>query len=189
MRKIVVTEFMSLDGVFQAPGPDGSGYKYEGWTFPFNSEEFGKFKFEELQKTDMLLLGRVTYEGFAKAWPSQKDPAGFADKFNSMPKYVVSKTLKNADWNNSHIIGDNVVSEIKKLKEGSGGDIAVHGSGTLARFLIENALVDEITILLYPIVLGTGKQLFADIQKTALTLIASKTLSNGLVALHYTPQK
>lgn len=95
MRKIVVTEFMSLDGVFEAPGPDGSGYKYEGWTFPYNDAEFGKFKLEELKTTDSLLLGRITYEAFAKAWPGRTDEAGFADKFNSMPKYVVSKTLKN----------------------------------------------------------------------------------------------
>jgi dihydrofolate reductase len=189
MRKLIITEFMSLDGVFQAPGPDGSGYKYEGWTFPFNSEEFGKFKYDELQQTDMLLLGRVTYEGFAKAWPSQKDPAGFADKFNSMPKYVVSKSLTKAEWNNSHIITDNIVEEIQKLKNQDGGDIVVHGSGTLARFLIEQNLVDEITILLYPVVLGTGKQLFADIHKTGLKLIETTSFATGVVVLRYKPEE
>src|SRR6185312_5763405 len=103
MRKLLITEFMSLDGVFQAPGPDGSGFKYEGWTFPYHSEEFARFKSDELDKTDALLLGRVTYEGFAASWPEHKgDP--FSDKFNSMPKYVVSNTLKTANWTNSHII-------------------------------------------------------------------------------------
>ncbi|SRR5258708_968579 len=197
MRKLIVTEFMSLDGVFQAPGPDGSGFKYEGWTFAYNSEEFGKFKYDELQQTDMLLLGRVTYEGFAKAWPSQKDPAGFADKFNSMPKYVVSKTLKKAEWNNSHIINGNVVEEIKKLKQSdplsqssseAKGDIVVHGSGTLARFLIEQGLVDGLTIMLYPVVLGTGKRLFQDITKTNLKLIETTPFKTGVVVLKYVPE-
>jgi len=185
MRKLIVTEFMSLDGVFQAPGPDGSGYAYEGWTFPYNDDEFGKFKFAELQQTDILLLGRVTYEGFAKAWPDQKDPSGFADKFNSMPKYVVSKTLTKADWTNSHIINNNIVDEVQKLKDQDGGNIVVHGSGTLVRFLLENHLVDEMTILLYPVVLGEGKRLFADMQKIDLELAESKPFKTGVVALHY----
>src|SRR6266550_4441628 len=116
MKKIIVTEFMSLDGVFQAPGPDGSGFKYEGWTFPYSNDEFMKFKLDEVHDSDALLLGRITYDGFAKAWPGRTDEIGFADKFNSMPKYVVSKTLKKAEWNNSHIIKNNIVEEIKKLK-------------------------------------------------------------------------
>src|SRR5438034_6389593 len=111
MRKIIVTEFMSLDGVFEAPGPDGSGFKYEGWTMPYGNEEFAKFKLDELHASDALLLGRITYEAFATAWPGRTDEAGFADKFNSMPKYVVSKTLEKAAWNNSHIISDNIVEE------------------------------------------------------------------------------
>lgn len=188
MRKLLVTEFMSLGGVFQAPGPDGSGFKYEGWTFPYHSDEFQTFKMAELNTTDILLLGRVTYEGFAKAWPKMSgDP--FSDKFNSMPKYVASKTLKTADWNNSHIISDNVVEEVQKLKDQEGGDIAVHGSGTLARFLIENNLVDELTILLYSVVLGTGKRLFEDINKTGLKLIEAKPFKSGIVVLRYQPEK
>jgi len=184
MRKIFITEFMSLDGVFQAPGPDGSRFKYEGWTFPFNNEEFAKFKFDELMETDALLLGRVTYDGFAKAWP-ERGGDEFSDKFNSMPKYVVSKTLKKADWNNSHIISDNVVEEIKKLV----GNIAVHGSGSIARFLIENGLLDELVILLYPVVLGEGKRLFDGIKKSDLKLVESKPFSSGVVALKYKPTK
>lgn len=189
MRKLVITEFMSLDGVFEAPGPDGSGFKYEGWTMPYANEEFIKFKSEELKSADIQLLGRITYEGFAKAWP-QRSGDEFSDKFNSMPKYVVSNTLIKAEWNNSHIIkGDNVVEEIKKLKAGEGGDIVVHGSGVLTRFLLEQGLVDELTILLYPVVLGTGKRLFADINKTDLKLIESKPFSSGVVLLGYQPKK
>src|SRR5207253_1304855 len=115
---------------------------------------------EELKGSDALLLGRITYEGFAKAWPGRKDDIGFADKFNSMPKYVVSKTLKKADWTNSHILNKDMVEEIKKLKQGKDGNLIVHGSGRLARFLIEQGLVDELTLLVYPVVLGTGKRLF-----------------------------
>ena len=188
MTKIIVTEFMSLDGVFEAPGPDGSGFKYEGWTFPFQSDEFGPFKMDELRATDILLLGRVTYEGFAKAWPKMSGDE-FSDKFNSMPKYVVSKTLKKAEWNNSQIISDNVIEEIKKMKNQDGGNITVHGSGMLARFLIENNLVDEVTILLYPLVLGTGKQLFANIHKAGLKLIETKPFHGGIVVLKYQLKK
>ena len=188
MRKLLITEFMSLDGVFQAPGPDGSGFKYEGWTFQFNNDEFIKFKVDELDTTDILLLGRVTYQGFADSWPQRSgDP--FSDKFNKMPKYVVSKTLKKADWNNSHIVSDNVVEEIQKLKNQDGGDITVHGSGALTRFLIENNLVDEMTVMMYPIVLGTGKQLFKDMHKTGLKLIEAKPFTSGIVVLRYKPEE
>ena len=189
MRKIIVTEFMSLDGVFEAPGPDGSGFKYEGWTFPYINEEFSKFKLDELHDSETLLLGRITYESFAKAWPGRTDEMGFADKFNSMPKYVVSKTLKKAQWNNSHIIKDNIVEEIQKLKKQKGGNIVVHGSGVLARFLIEHGLIDELTILLYPVVLGTGKRLFADLNKTNLKLVETKPFKTGTVVLRYQPVK
>ena len=186
MRKLIITEFMSLDGVFEAPGPDGSGYKYEGWTFAYNSDEFMKFKIVELELADMLLLGRVTYKGFAKVWPKVSgDP--FSDKFNKMPKYVVSKTLKKAQWNNSRIISDNVVEEIQKLKNQEGGNIVVHGSGRLARFLLENGLVNEVTILLYPVVLGEGKQLFTGMHKTGLKLIEAKPFKSGVVVLRYQP--
>jgi dihydrofolate reductase len=188
MKRLFATEFMSLDGVFEAPGPDGSGFVYEGWTFPYMSDEFGKFKLDELKATDELLLGKVTYEGFATAWPGRTDEMGFADKFNSMPKHVVSKTLKKADWNNSHILKGDLVAAIKKLKTGK-GTIAVHGSGSVVRFLLEHNLLDELTIMVYPIVLGTGKQLFADLKKTGLELVRSKSIANGIVILIYKPAK
>src|SRR5438874_9635700 len=126
-RKLIVTEFVSLDGVMEAP---------EKWSFPYGNEEFGKFKLDELHATDALLLGRVTYDGFAAAWPGRADEAGFADKFNSMPKHVVSDTLKSADWTNSHVIrGANAVAEIRKLKQQPGkGDVVVHGSRDLVTF-------------------------------------------------------
>lgn len=188
MRKLVVTEFLSLDGVFQAPGPDGTGFKYEGWTFPYSNEEFMQFKTQELEESEMQLLGRVTYEGFAASWPQRSgDP--FSDKFNAMPKYVVSKTLKKAEWHNSHIIKENVVAEIKKLKKENGGDITVHGSGQLARFLLDNNLVDQINILLYPVVLGTGKKLFEDAHMQKLELAEAIPYSTGVVQLIYHPKK
>lgn len=193
MRKLIVTEFLSLDGVFEAPGPDGSGYKYEGWTFPYSGEEFMKFKSKELEEAEMQLLGRVTYDGFALAWPERKgDP--FSDKFNSMPKYVVSNSLKTAVWENSHIISGNeeeIVNAIKKLKQDSTGtgDIDVHGSGKLARFLMDHKLIDRLHVLMYPVILGEGKKLFAGAQKAELELTESETWSSGITKLIYTPKK
>lgn len=189
MRKLIVTEFMSLDGVFQAPGPDGSGFKYEGWTSPYSNEQFMKFKTDELRDSEALLLGRVTYEGFANSWPQRKGD-WFSDTFNSMPKYVVSTTLKKADWNNSHIISKNIVEEIKKLKSETGKDnIVVYGSGKLVRFLLDQDLVDQVTILLYPVVLGTGKQLFEGANKAGLLLVNSTSFSSGVVVLEYKPSR
>ncbi len=189
MKKLIVTEFMSLDGVFEAPGPDGSGFKYEGWTMPYMGEEQMRFKLNETFASDALLLGRITYEGFAKAWPGRKDEVGFADKFNPMPKYVVSETLKKVDWNNSHIISSNFVEEIQKLKDQKGGDILVAGSGQLVRFLIEHGLVDQLTILLYPVILGAGKRLFDGVKKSDLKLFESKPFKTGVVLLKYEPAK
>lgn len=188
MRKLVVTEFLSLDGVFEAPGPDGAGYKHEGWTFPYIDDDFMKFKSEELWSADVQLLGRVTYDGFAKAWPDRSgDP--FSDKFNSMPKYVVSNTLKSAAWTNSHIISGNVVDEIKKLKDtADSGTILVSGSGKLVRFLLDNKLVDQINMLVYPVILGEGKKLFEGAQKAELKLIESDVFSTGVLKLIYTPK-
>jgi len=187
MRRIVVTEFMSLDGVFEAPGPDGSGFKYEGWTMKYMNDEFLKFKTEELQAADAQLLGRITYEGFAKAWPERSGDA-FSDKFNSMPKYVVSSTLKKATWNNSHIIKKDVAKEIARLKETKGEDILVAGSGELVDFLLELGLVDELRLLVYPVVLGMGKRLFKD-TNVKLKLIEPTPFKTGVLALRYEPIK
>ncbi len=186
MRKLVVTEFLSLDGVFEAPGPDGSGFKYEGWTMPYGNEEFMKFKLSEIEAAEVQLLGRITYDGFAKAWPKRRGDK-FSDKFNSMKKYVVSKSLTEASWTNSHIIKDNVVDEIQKIKAEEGGDILVAGSGQLVRFLLNNKLIDQINILLFPIVLGTGKKLFEGAEMEKLKLVEFTSFATGVNKIIYKP--
>jgi dihydrofolate reductase len=175
MRKLVVTEFISLDGVIENPA----------WTFKYWNDEIAKFKGEETAASDALLLGRVTYQGFAVAWPNSKDEG--APYFNNVRKYVVSTTLDKAEWNNSVVISDNVVEEINKLKQQEGTNITVHGSGVLAQFLIQNNLVDELRLLVYPIVLGQGQRLFNDESKANLKLVEGQALSNGVVALVYQP--
>ncbi|HKG93291.1 MAG TPA: dihydrofolate reductase family protein [Gemmatimonadaceae bacterium] len=180
MRRIVVTEFLTLDGVMESP---------EKWSFPFWNEEAATFKHDELLATDALLLGRVTYEGFAAAWPSRTDESGFADRINSLPKFVVSTTLRDVSWNNSRLIAGNVADEVARLKDAPGGDIGVHGSCTLAQTLIRQDLVDEYHLLVYPVVRGSGKRLFADGVQASLTLADSKTFATGVVALVYRPAR
>ena len=176
MRKLVITEFMSLDGVIENPA----------WTFPYWNDDIAAFKGEESESTDALLLGRVTYEGFAAAWPTSEDEG--AEYFNGVRKYVVSTTLKNADWNNSVIISDNVVEEIAKLKEQDGKDITVHGSGKLAQSLLENGLVDRVRLLVYPVVLGQGQKLFVDGMTATFKLVETKPMGDGgVVAMIYEP--
>jgi dihydrofolate reductase len=185
MKRIVVTEFISLDGVFEDPG-GAEGFKYGGWTMSYANDEFMKFKSEELMAADFQLLGRVTYEGFAKAWPEYSGDE-FSDKFNAMPKYVISSTLKKAEWNNSHIIRKDFAKEIARLKEEEGkGDILVSGSGQLVNFLLEEELVEEIRLLVYPVVLGKGKRLFKNTHKK-LKLIESTPFKTGVLALRYEP--
>ena len=162
MGRIVVTEFVSLDGVMEDPG-GAEGVRAGGWTFRFNrGDEGDRFKLEELKGSEAQLLGRVTYQAFAKAWPTMEDPVGFADSMNAMPKYVVSTTMRDEDatWNNSTVIRGDVVSEVAALKERVRGDILVAGSATLVQTLLEHRLVDELRLMVFPIVLGTGKRLF-----------------------------
>ena len=175
-RTLAATLFMSLDGVVESP---------EKWSFPFWSDETQKFKLDELRTTDALLLGRVTYEGFAAAWPSRKDPDGFADRFNSMPKFVASKTLMKLDWNNSHLIRGDLATEVSKLKQQEGQDIVIHGSPTLVRSLLPHDLIDEYRLLVYPLVLGRGKRLFDDASQAKLKLAESEAFSKGVVKLVY----
>src|ERR1700690_3302584 len=151
MRKIIVSEFISLDGVIEDPG-GAEKYKYGGWSMNYWDAEIAKVKSEELFASDALLLGRVTYEGFAKAWPTMKGTGEFGEKMNSIAKHVVSKTLKQAEWNNSTIINDNPAAEILKLKNQKGQDILVGGSAKLTKMLMQNNLVDDFTLLVYPIV-------------------------------------
>jgi dihydrofolate reductase len=185
---IVVTEFISLDGVVEAPG-GGEGFKHGGWSFEISrGEEGDKFKLDETMSSEALLLGRVTYEGFAKAWPSRTDEFGFADKFNSMPKYVISSTLDDPEWNNSTVLKGDVVDEVTKLKQEQDGDIVVHGSPQLVQTLIENDLVDEYRLMVFPVVLGSGKRLFGETtDKKSLRLVDSKVVGDGVSILVYQP--
>src|SRR2546429_4358051 len=184
MGKIVVTEFISLDGVIEAPG-GGEKFKHGGWSFKFNrGAEGDKFKLDETLSSAALLLGRVTYEGFAAAWPSRDGE--FADKFNSMPKYVVSSTLTNPTWNNSTVLKGDVADQVKKLKQTQDGDIVVHGSARLVQTLLDHDLVDELRLMVFPVVLGSGRRLFGDTtDKKPLRLVDSKTVGDGVVILIY----
>jgi dihydrofolate reductase len=184
--RIVVTEFVSLDGVMEAPG-GGENYKHAGWTFEIDrGEEGDKFKFDELMEADAQLLGRVTYDGFAAAWPTFTDEVGFADRMNAMPKYVVSSTLQSADWNNSTILSGNVVEEVKKLKDDVDGVILVAGSAQLVQTLVEHDLVDELRLMVFPVVLGSGKRLFGETtDKKSLELADSKIVGDGVAILTY----
>ena len=188
MRRMVVTEFVSLDGVMEDPG-GAEGFDRGGWAFQFDRGADGdKFKLDEVFESDALLLGRVTYEGFAKAWPSRTDEVGCADKMNSMAKFVVSTTLGDAEWNNSTVIRRDVVEEVSKLKRAPGGNILVAGSRTLVQTLVQHDLVDQYRLMVFPIILGGGKRLFPDSNTAnALTLVESKTVGAGVLTLIYEP--
>jgi dihydrofolate reductase len=186
MGRIVVTEFVSLDGVMEAPG-GGESFRHGGWTFEINrGDEGDKFKLDETVSSEALLLGRVTYEGFAAAWPSREGE--FADKFNSMPKYVISSTLEEPEWNNSTVLKGDVADEVAKLKQEQDGDIVVHGSARLVQALVEHDLVDEFRLMMFPIVLGSGKRLFGETNdKKPLRLVDSKVVGDGVAILIYEP--
>ena len=188
MGRIVVTEFVSLDGVMQAPG-GGEGFEHAGWTFRFNrGDEGDQFKLDELKGSEAQLLGRVTYEGFAQAWPTIEDSAGFADLMNSMPKYVVSTTMRDEDatWNNSTVIRGDVVDEVAALKERLQGDTLVAGSATLVQTLLEHRLVDELRLMVFPIVLGSGKRLFGKVSEPPVLVLDNvETVGGSIVILTY----
>ena len=175
MRKIVVTEFVSLDGVMEDPG----------WTFAYWTDETAQFKSEETVASDALLLGRITYQGFAAAWPESKDQG--AEYFNGVRKYVVSTTLTTTTWNNSMLIKDNIAGEIASLKQQEGLDIIVHGSATLVQWLMQHDLVDRYRLLVYPVVIGKGKRLFKDGTSATLKLVSTQGFGSGVVALIYEP--
>ena len=177
MRKIIVTEYLTLDGVMEAPNE---------WSFQFWSDEAARYKFDELFSSDALLLGRVTYQGFAAAWPSVKDEAGFADRMNGLPKYVVSTTLEKAEWNNSTIIKENVVDEVRSLKEQPAQDILVAGSADLVSALMAHNLIDEYKFMVHPVIVGRGKRLFSD--KAVMKLVDTKTFGTGIIVLTYQPR-
>jgi dihydrofolate reductase len=183
MGRIVVTEFVSLDGVMEDPG-GAEDYEHGGWTFEIDRGAGDKFKMDETFDTQALLLGRRTYAGFAAAWPSREGE--FADKFNTMPKYVVSATLEQPDWNNSTVLRGDLVEEVTRLRESMEGNIVVHGSAQLVQALIEADLVDELRLMVFPVVLGSGKRLFGDTHdKKRLRLTDSKMVGDGVAILTY----
>ncbi|HZA39992.1 MAG TPA: dihydrofolate reductase family protein [Actinomycetota bacterium] len=182
--RIVVTEFVSLDGVMEAPG--GEDFKYPGWSFEFDRGDDGnQFKLEETRHADALLIGRRTYESFAGAWPQREGP--FADKFNSMPKYVVSTTLEDPEWHNTTVLdsGD-ATGQVRKLKEEFDGELQVPGSHRLVQELIESDLVDQINLMVFPVILGTGKKVFTEkSERHNLRLKESKVVGDGVLVLIY----
>ena len=176
MRKLIESTFMTLNGSIGNP---------QEWSGPYWDDEHTAYSVALMENTEALLLGRVTYEGFAAAWPSRAgDP--FADKFNSMPKYVVSSTLEEPKWNNATVLSGQVISQISKLKHESIGDILVYASYQLVRLLLEHDLVDELRLVIFPVVLGAGERLFGEASdKTALRLVSTRPLGEGLAFLTY----
>jgi dihydrofolate reductase len=177
VSKLVVSEFLSLDGVMDSPS----------WTAPYWNDEIAAFKAAEMETTQALLQGRLTYDGMAAAWPARSDEDPGARIMNSLPKYVVSATLTEATWNNSTIIRGDVAQEVQALKDSGGGDILVYGSGQLTRFLLEHGLVDQLNLLVYPVTVGSGKRLFGE-APIKLRLTESRTFSSGVVLLQYVPE-
>lgn len=183
MRDVIVSEFLTLDGVMEAP---------EEWVFEFYSDEQQAYKHDELFAAGALLLGRATYQTFADAWPERTDETGFADRMNSLPKYVVSTTLEEEEavWNNSRVINENVAEEVSRLKQQPGQDILVHGSGELVNTLMPHDLIDEYRLMVFPIVLGSGKRLFRDgSDRSVLSLVETETFSSGVAVLTYQPKE
>jgi dihydrofolate reductase len=184
MGRIVVTEFISLDGVIQDPG-GSEDFKYGGWSFEYDRGEDGdRFKADETMGADAMLLGRVTYEGFAEAWPSRS--GDFADRFNSMPKYVVSSTLSDPDWENTTVLGGDLAEAVNEVRSKHDGDVVVHGSGKLVQALIDQDLVDELRLMVFPVVLGDGQRLFGPTgDKKPFKLTDSRAVGDGVAILVY----
>jgi dihydrofolate reductase len=184
MTRIIVTEFVSIDGVMEDPG-GGEDFKHGGWSFEFDrGDEGNQFKADETMNADAMLLGRKTYEGFADAWPQRQGE--FADRFNSMRKYVVSSTLKDPEWTNSTVLDGDVPTAVAELRDKEGGDIIVHGSAQLVQTLLEHDLVDELRLMVFPVVLGAGKRLMGEMSdKRTLRLASSKAVGDGVLLLVY----
>lgn len=179
MRKVIVSELVTLDGVIEAP---------HLWSFQFESEEQPRYKFDELFASDALLLGRVTYQGFAAAWPTMPDTGAYGERMNSLPKYVFSTTLQEGTWNNTTLLHGNIAEEVTRLKEQPGQDILIFGSSDLVHQLHQQDLIDEYRLMIFPIIVGNGKHLFGEgSAKKALKLVETKTFSSGVVVLTYQP--
>jgi dihydrofolate reductase len=191
MGRIVVTEFVTADGVVEAPGGDEGGFPRGGWSFRVKrGEEGDRFKLDELRAADAMLLGRATYDGFARAWPTINDGVGFAALMNGLPKFVISKTLQNPTWNNTTVLPGDLGTEVKKLKATVDRDILVHGSPQLVQGLTALGLVDEYHLMLFPVILGAGKRLFGDMPEArSLELVSARPVGpDGVVILTYRPQ-
>jgi dihydrofolate reductase len=187
MGRIVVTEFVSLDGVMEDPG-GAEDFRYGGWTFEIDRGEGDQFKLDETRQSAALLLGRRTYEGFAEAWPSRTGE--FADLFNGMPKYVVSSTLREPEWNNTTVLEGDVAEAAAKVRREVDGDVVVHGSRQLVQTLLEHDLVDELRLMVFPVVLGSGKRLFGETSdKKRLQLVESRTVGDGVAIAVYRPAR
>ena len=185
MRRLIVSEFVSLDGVMEGPGSE-NGYAHAGWVGPRMGPDCLQYKLTEVLEAGALLVGRVTYETFAEAWP--KRTGEFADQMNGMPKHVVSTKLRDAVWNNSSIIRGDVGSEVGKLKKARGGSILVAGSRTLVHSLLKHGLVDELRLMTFPVMLGSGRRVFPELaEPLALQLTDRRAFSGGVVVHHYTP--
>jgi dihydrofolate reductase len=185
MRQLIVSEFVTLDVVREAPGGE-EGHPHSGWVFDFMGPEQEKFKLDEVLAAEALLLGGVTYAGFAAAWPARSGE--FADKMNNMPKFVVSTSLQDLHWNNSTLIRGNVAKEVGKLKEQPGGPILVAGSRTLVHALMHHRLIDEYRLMIFPVILGSGRRLFPETpDKTVLKLTGTQTFDSGVVVNTYHP--
>lgn len=180
MRQLIATEYVTVDGVMEEPG---------NWSFPYWNDEAMQFKSDELFASDALLLGRVTYEGFARAWPTMTGTGEFGERMNNLPKYVVSTTLQTLEWQNSHLLTGDVAEAVAELKRQPGQDILLAGSGQLLRTLMQHTLVDEYRLMLHPIVVGSGKRLFSNEsdQTAKLRLVESRPTSTGIVILTYRP--
>lgn len=188
MRRVIVSEFVTLDGVIEAPGHEEHRDGKNAWALRGGSEEQQRYKFEELLAADALLLGRVTYQIFAAFWPTAPRDRGFAEKMNSLQKYVVSRTLRDAEWSNTSILQGDIAEEVPKLKRQPGGDIMVHGSADLVNSLMKHDLIDEYRLMVFPVILGSGKRLFRDETDTShLQLVDTRAFSSGVVLLSYQP--
>jgi len=186
MRKILVTEFITLDGVIEAPGGNETLHPHRGWQLKFRTHETGKYKIDELSSVDTLLLGKNTYEAFAAYWPGQSG-GEFADPINQLPKYVVSRSLQKVEWNNSHILRD-VAKDVAALKRSDGGDILVYGSATLVKALLHHDLIDELRLMVFPLSIGGGLKLFDDNRELKkFGLKHSRAIDNGILILEYQP--
>jgi dihydrofolate reductase len=186
MRKIIVTEFITLDGVIEAPGGNETPHPHGGWQTGYHAPETGKYKIDELSAVDALLLGKNTYETFAAYWPGETGNA-FAGPINRMPKYVVSRSLQKAEWNNSHILRD-VARDVAALKKTDGGDILVYGSATLVKALLHHDLIDELRLMVFPLSIGGGLRLFDNNRELKkFRLKHSRTIDNGVLILEYEP--